>query len=119
MATLYRNDFSSSAKSSGDVFVVQHSRVVEGSTPHDESSECFVTFSSQLSEAIRYSDQFISLFEDCRPGVEIWLGDQCVFLAGTSENCPPFMKGGSTYPMVPGRYRWDEGTDVWHLVGPV
>lgn len=97
-----------------DVFLVQRTRVV------DDETECVVVLVDQLSAGIELAEHWCSMFEDCLPGVEVWLGDQCVFLAGTSEDNPPFMKGGNTGPVAPGRYRWEAVGDDgrWRLVGP-
>jgi hypothetical protein len=98
----------------GDTFIVQRFRVIEGATAEEDLTEALVSVAPLLSEAIEACEEFEALFEDCRPETCVWLGSRLVHHGGREEE-PSFNNG----PVAPGRYAWDPATGVWLFRGAV
>jgi hypothetical protein len=98
----------------GDTFVVQRFRVIEGATAEEDRTEALVSVAQSLSEAVELGEHFESMYEDCRPEVCVWLGPLLAYHAGRSES-PTFNNG----PIAPGRYEWHDATGVWVFRGAV
>jgi hypothetical protein len=95
-----------------DVFLCNRYRVIPDG--HD-TVECIATTHELLSDAIDIAELHVSMFEDCRASVEIWLGDRCVVHenAEDSNSSEPWVNTG---PIAPGRYRWRSEEEGWKLV---